>query len=107
MRPGLAAGGLALALTQFSGSAAAADCAADAAALGRDQADLPRLEFTTPADRPPYCITLETLIAFAVRVKAHVAACRDSEFVQQAAEWEKSRVTYSQLFSRYRCRRTL
>jgi hypothetical protein len=107
MRPGLAAGGLALALTQFSGLAAAADCAADAAALGRDQADLPRLEFTTPADRPPYCITLETLIAFAVRVKAHVAACRDSEFVRQAAEWEKSRVTYSQLFSRYRCRRTL
>jgi hypothetical protein len=107
VRPGLAAGGLALALTQFAGAAVAADCTAEAAALKRDEADLPRLEFTTPADRPPYCITLETQIAFAVRVKAHVAACRDSEYVQQAAGWEKSRVTYSQLFRRYGCRRTL
>jgi hypothetical protein len=107
MRPRLAAGGLALALTQFAGLAVAADCTAGAAALKRDEADLPRLEFTTPADRPPYCITLETLIAFAVRVKAHVTACRDSDYAQQAAEWEKKRVTHSQLFNRYRCRRTL
>jgi hypothetical protein len=107
MRAGLAVGGLALALTQFAGSVAAADCAAQAAALQRDQSDLPRIEFTTPADRPPYCITLETLIAFAARVKAHVSACPKSDYVQQAAEWEKSRVTYGRLFSRYRCRRTL
>jgi hypothetical protein len=107
MRPGLAAGGLALALMQLAGSAAAADCAAEAAALGRDQSDLPKLEFASPVDRPPYCITLETLIAFAARVKKHVTACPDSDFVKQAAEWEKSRVTHSQLFSRYRCRRTL
>jgi len=101
-------GGLALALVQSAGmAAAAADCAADAAALKRDQADLPRIEFTTPADRPPYCITLETLIAFAVRVKAHAAACPSSDYVQQVAEWEKTRTTYSQLFNRYRCRRTL
>ena len=32
----------------------------------------------SPADRPPYCITLETVMAFAGRVKAHVAQC--SEF---------------------------
>ncbi len=108
MPPRLAViGGLALAVIQGVGSARAADCAAEAAALGRDQADLPRIEFAIPADRPPYCITLETLIAFAARVKAHVAACPDSEFVAQAAGWEKSRTTYSQLFSRYRCRRTL
>jgi hypothetical protein len=107
MRAGLAVGGLALALTQFAGSVAAADCAAQAAALQRDQSDLPRIEFTTPADRPPYCITLETLIAFAARVKAHVSACPNSEYVQQVLEWEKSRATYTRLFSRYRCRRTL
>jgi hypothetical protein len=107
MRPGLAIGGLALALMQFAGAAQAADCAAEAAALGRDQSDLPKLEFAIPADRPPYCITLETLIAFAARVKAHVATCPNSDFVQQVAEWEKSRTSYSKLFSRYRCRRTL
>lgn len=107
MRPRLAFGGLALVLMQFAGPAGAADCAAEAAALGRDQSDLPKLEFATPVDRPPYCITLETLIAFATRVKAHVAACPNSEFVAKAAEWEKSRATHRQLFSRYRCRRTL
>ncbi len=107
MRPGLAVGGLALALTQFAAMAQAADCAAEAATLGRDQSDLPKLEFATPADRPPYCITLETLIAFAARVKAHVAACPNSDYARQAAEWEKSRMTQSQLFSRYRCRRTM
>ena len=102
-----AVGGLALALTQFAGMAAAADCATEAAVLGRDQSDLPRLEVATPADRPPYCITLETLMAFAARVKAHVTACPNSDYVQQIAVWEKSRTSYSKLFSQYRCRRTM
>lgn len=103
----LAAVGLALALTPLAGMAGAADCAAEAAALGRDQADLPRLEFAIPADRPPYCITLETLMAFAARVKAHVATCPNSDFTTQVADLEKSRAAYSKLFSRYRCRRTM
>ncbi len=68
-----------------------ADCTGEAAALAKDQSDLPRLEIANPADRPPYCITLETLIAFAARVKAHAAACPNSDFVHQVAEWEKSR----------------
>ena len=54
---------------RFAGQAIAADCASEAAALDKEQSDLPRLEFARPADRPPYCITLETLMAFAVRVK--------------------------------------
>lgn len=99
----LAAVGLALALTPLAGMAGAAE----AAALGRDQADLPRLEFAIPADRPPYCITLETLMAFAARVKAHVATCPNSDFTTQVADLEKSRAAYSKLFSRYRCRRTM
>ena len=36
-----------------------------------------------PADRPPYCITLETLMAFAARVKAHVAHCPNSDYVAE------------------------
>lgn len=85
----------------------AADCPGEAAALAKDQSDLPRLEVANPADRPPYCITLETLIAFAARVKAHAAACPSSDFVHQVAEWEKSRASYNRLFNQYRCRRTM
>jgi hypothetical protein len=88
-------------------AAQAADCAGEAAALAKDQSDLPRLDIAKPADRPPYCITLETLMAFATRVKAHAAACPNSDFVSQAAEWEKLRTRYSRLFSQYRCKRTM
>jgi hypothetical protein len=62
------------------GPAWAADCESEAAALGKEQTDLPRLEFATPADKPPYCITLETLMAFAARVKAHAAHCPNSDY---------------------------
>ena len=87
--------------------APAADCATEAAALDKEQADLPRLEFATPIDRPPYCITLETLMVFAARVKTHAAHCPNSDYVQRAAEWEKNRTAYGKLFSQYRCKRTL
>lgn len=91
----------------LAGPAWAADCESEAAALGKEQTDLPRLEFATPADKPPYCITLETLMAFAARVKAHAAHCPNSDYAQKVTEWEKTRSNYSKLFSRYRCRRTL
>ena len=106
----LALGGivvLSMQAAEIAAAAPAADCAGEAAALAKDQSDLPRLDIANPADRPPYCITLETLMAFAVRVKSHAAACPNSDFVHQAAEWDKSRAGYSKLFSRYRCRRTM
>ena len=88
-------------------AAPASDCAAEAAALDRDQSDLPKLEFASPADRPPYCITLETNMAFALRVKAHVAHCPQSDYAQKLSEWDKTRAAYGKLFSQYRCKRTL
>ena len=88
-------------------AAPAVDCEGEAAMLTRDQAELPRLEIASPADRPPYCITLETLMAFAGRVKSHVAHCPKSELAATMAEWEKTRAGYSRLFSQHRCRRTL
>src|SRR5262245_5600667 len=87
--------------------AGAADCASVAAALAREQADLPRLDVVSPHDRPPYCITLETVMAFAGRVQAHVARCPASEFAQAATGWDQTRADYARLFSRYRCRRAL
>jgi hypothetical protein len=90
----------------IAGAAAAADCASEAAALVNHQAALPRLEVVSSADRPPYCITLETIIAFAGRVKAHVSHCPNSDYAQSVTEWDKTRVDYARLFSQYRCRRS-
>jgi len=90
------------------GSAArAADCAAEAVSLSKDEAELPKLEVASPADRPPYCITLETIMAFAGRLKAHVAHCPNSNYAAAIADWDKARSDYAKLFSQYRCKRTL
>jgi hypothetical protein len=90
-----------------AGAAPAPDCTTEAAALTRDQSELPRLEVASPVDRPPYCITLETIMSFAVRVKAHVAHCPSSDYAPTVPEWDKTRTDYSKLFSQYRCKRTL
>ena len=90
-----------------AGAAPAPDCSTEAAALTRDQSELPRLEVASPEDRPPYCITLETIMLFAVRVKAHVAHCPNSDYAPAVTEWDKTRTDYSKLFSQYHCKRTL
>jgi hypothetical protein len=94
--------------TALAGSAAAAamDCKAEEAALMKDESELPRLEVASPADRPITCITLETIIAFAARLKAHVVHCPASSYVQSAADWEKTRVDYTARFTQNRCKRT-
>lgn len=86
---------------------AAADCADEAAALNKDETELPRLEVVSPRDRPPYCITLETIIAFTRRLTAHVAHCPESTYGPAAADWGKTRTDYSRLFARHRCRRAI
>ena len=97
----------AILVTVGSTAAGAADCATEAASLTTAQSELPRLEAASPADRPPYCITLETIMAFAGRVKAHVAHCPNSDYAAAVADWNKRRADYAKLFSRHRCRRTL
>jgi len=46
-------------------------------------------------------------MAFAGRVKAHVAHCPSSDYAGAVGEWDKTRTDYSRLFSQYRCRRAL
>jgi hypothetical protein len=92
---------------QSAGAAPASDCTAEAATLNREETELPRLDVASPVDRPPFCITLETLMAFAGRVKAHVAHCPNSDYAAAIAEWDRTRTDYSKLFSQYRCKRTL
>jgi hypothetical protein len=91
----------------LAGAAPARDCTSEAKVLSKDQSELPKLDVTSPQDRPPYCITLETIMAFAGRVKAHVAHCPNSDFAAAAPEWAKTQTDYSKLFSQHRCKRTL
>lgn len=90
----------------MGGAAAATDCSSEEKALMKDESELPRLEVASPADRPTTCITLETIIAFAGRLKAHVAHCPASGYAASASEWEKTRVDYGARFVQNRCRRT-
>jgi hypothetical protein len=93
--------------TSTAGAAAARDCTTEAKVLSKEQSELPRLEVASPEDRPPYCITLETLMVFAGRVKAHVAHCPNSDFAAAVADWVKTQTDHSKLFNQYRCKRTL
>jgi hypothetical protein len=88
------------------GAAAAVDCKVEETALMKDESELPRLEVASPADRPITCITLETIIAFAGRLKGHVAHCPASGYVQSAPDWEKTRLDYAARFTQNRCKRT-
>jgi len=89
-----------------AGAVAAVDCNGEESALMKDESELPRLEVVSPADRPIVCITLETIIAFAGRLKAHVAHCPASSYAQAATEWNKTRVDYAARFTQNRCKRT-
>jgi|SRR6266576_650774 hypothetical protein len=88
-------------------AAPARDCTLEAQLLSNAQSELPRLDATSPQDRPPYCITIETIMTFANRVKAHVAHCPNSDFAAAMADWTKTQTDYSKLFTQHRCKRTL
>jgi hypothetical protein len=45
-------------------------------------------------------------MAFAARLKAHVARCPNSDYAAALADWDKMRTGYAKLFSRSRCKRT-
>jgi hypothetical protein len=87
-------------------TAPAPDCKVEEALLMKDESELPRLEVASPADRPITCITLETIIAFAGRLKSHVGRCPASSYTAAAADWEKTRVDYGARFIQKRCKRT-
>ena len=86
---------------------AAPDCEDEAASLVKDETDLPRLDVVSPKDQPPYCITLETVIAFSRRLTTHVAHCPGSTYAPAVADWGKTRTDYARLFARHRCKRAI
>ena len=97
---------LACALAGNAAAAPAIDCKAEEASLVKEESELPRLEVASPADRPITCITLETVIAFAGRLKTHVGHCPATSYTASAADWEKTRLDYVMRFNQNRCKRT-
>jgi hypothetical protein len=89
-----------------AGAAPLPDCKSEEAKLVKEESELPRLEVASPADRPITCITLETIIAFAGRLKAHVGHCPASGYAPSAASWEATRMDYAKRFIGNRCQRT-
>jgi hypothetical protein len=106
MRAGLTLLALTCALAGGAAAAPAVDCKAEEAGLLKEESELPRLEVASPADRPITCITLETVIAFAGRLKTHVGHCPATSYTSSAADWEKTRVGYVMRFIQNRCKRT-
>jgi hypothetical protein len=105
-RAGLPSALLILCWSAGPAAGAAPACGAEEAALAKDETELPRLEVASPADRPITCITLETIIAFAGRLKTHVARCPASGYVSSAGVWEATRIDYVKRFADNRCKRT-
>jgi hypothetical protein len=105
-RVGLLSAVLILAGSAAGAAAPAPDCKVEEAVLAKDEAELPRLEVANPADRPVTCITLETIIAFAGRLKAHLARCPASGYAAAASGWDATRVDYVKRFADNRCKRT-
>jgi hypothetical protein len=103
---GLSAAALLLGAGNLCSAAPQVDCKNEETALTKDEAELPRLEVASPADRPITCITLETIMAFAGRLKAHVARCPASGYAQSAGGWESTRMDYAKRFVENRCKRT-
>jgi hypothetical protein len=88
-------------------AAAAEDCATEADALARSEAELPRVDLTPPIHRQLVCITLETLVEFAQRIGHHVGRCPASSYAAKAPAWAQAGNGYAAQFRRYHCRRTL
>jgi hypothetical protein len=97
---------LVLGVANIGRAAPAPDCKREETVLAKDEADLPRLEVASPADRPITCITLETIIAFAGRLKSHVGHCPASGYAQSAGGWEMTRIDYVKRFADNKCKRT-
>jgi hypothetical protein len=95
-----------LVISCWNAGAPAADCAAEAAMLAREQSELPRLEVASPADPSAVLHHAGDGDRLRGRIRMHVARCRRSDFAAAAADWSRTRNDYAKLFGRYRCKRT-
>jgi hypothetical protein len=82
-------------------------CARDAAAIGRAESQLPRLDVAPPDDKQIICITLETNMLFARRLTAHLAHCPRSPLARKADAWQRTGAQYASHFSHRGCKPTI
>ncbi len=88
-------------------AAAQGDCAGEATRLRRAESELPKLAVAPPDDKQIVCITLETNMLFAQRLKAHLKRCPRSPYARQAADWAQTETSYTERFKRRDCKATI
>lgn len=81
-----------------------ADCAREAAAIGRAETQLPRLEVAPPNDQQIVCITLETNLLFARRLATHLKHCPRSPLTRLGESWGRTDSDYASQFRERRCK---
>ncbi len=82
-------------------------CTDEAARLKRAEAELPKLAVAPPEDKQIVCITLETNVLFARRLKAHLKNCPRSPYARSAHDWAQIEANYSGRFRSRDCKASI
>ena len=82
-------------------------CANEATRLRRAEAELPKLDVAPPDDKQIVCITLETNILFAQKLKAHLKQCPRSPYAKNAGDWSRLETSYASRFRSRDCKPTI
>ena len=83
------------------------DCGREAAAIRKAETQLPRLDVAPPDDKQIVCITLETNILFAQKLKAHLKQCPRSPYAKSAGDWSRLETSYTSRFRSRDCKPTI
>ena len=86
---------------------AQADCATEVTRMRRAESELPKLDVAPPDDKQIVCITLETNILFAQRLKAHLKQCPRSPYARSAGDWSRLETSYASRFRSRDCKPTI
>ena len=96
-----------LALAPLPAAAQGETCANEATRLRRAEAELPKLDVAPPDDKQIVCITLETNILFAQKLKAHLKQCPRSPYAKSAGDWSRLETSYASRFRSRDCKPTI
>jgi hypothetical protein len=107
MRYHLTLPGLLLVAALSPAIAQSQSCSDEATRLRRAESELPKLEVAPPDDKQIVCITLETNILFAQKLKAHLKQCPRSPYAKSAGDWSRLETSYTSRFRSRDCKPTI
>jgi len=82
-------------------------CNDEVTRLRRAESELPKLNVAPPDDKQIVCITLETNILFAQKLKAHLKQCPRSPYAKSAGDWSRLETSYTSRFRSRDCKPTI